>query len=217
VLGAVAPQSGLTRSRFLVKFNHNEMLTCPNVSQAVVLWQHPPVAMKWARSAVGATIYFGNDSARDEIAYVSDMFRGGPRPWAWSPCSGATTTRSAAFKVKGADGKTTDYHTSADLSGQADHLGATIKADIIKQKTPPPSTAGYAALNNRRQLLWQVGQTRVHRTVRQRRERQGRPPDRPSAATSSSTATAAASPSLTTGGEKPRRGGTWRKQSLRPS
>jgi len=56
-------------------------------------------------------------------------------------------TRSNAFKVKGADGKTTDYHSSADLTGQADHLGATIKADIIKQKLPT-NNGGYAALNS---------------------------------------------------------------------
>ena len=56
-------------------------------------------------------------------------------------------TRNNAFKVKGADGKSTDYHAAADLTGQANHLGATIKADIIKQKLPT-NNGGYAALNS---------------------------------------------------------------------
>jgi class I fructose-bisphosphate aldolase len=56
-------------------------------------------------------------------------------------------TRNNAFKVKGADGKSVDYHASADLTGQANHLGATIKADIIKQKLPT-NNGGYAALNS---------------------------------------------------------------------
>jgi hypothetical protein len=95
--------------------------------------------------AVGATIYFGNDSARDEIAYVSDMFEE-------AHSFGMVTvlwcyTRNASFKVKGADGKSVDYHASADLTGQANHLGATIKADIIKQKLPT-NNGGYAALNS---------------------------------------------------------------------
>jgi class I fructose-bisphosphate aldolase len=95
--------------------------------------------------AVGATIYFGNDSARDEIAYVSDMFEE-------AHSYGMVTvlwcyTRNNAFKVKGADGKSVDYHSSADLTGQANHMGATIKADIIKQKLPT-NNGGYAALNS---------------------------------------------------------------------
>ncbi|MCG3122865.1 MAG: Fructose-bisphosphate aldolase class 1 [Phycisphaerales bacterium] len=128
---------------FLVKFNHNEMLTYPNVFKqsyfGSVRQCHEMGAI-----AVGATIYFGNDSARDEIAYVSDMFEE-------AHSYGMVTvlwcyTRNAAFKVKGADGKSTDYHAAADLTGQANHMGATIKADIIKQKLPT-NNGGYAALN----------------------------------------------------------------------
>src|SRR6185436_2639046 len=81
---------------FLVKFNHNEMLTYPNIFKQS---------------------YFGNDSSRDEIAYVSDMFEE-------AHAFGMVTvlwcyTRNNAFKVKGADGKSIDYHSSADLTGQA--------------------------------------------------------------------------------------------------
>ncbi|GMV26105.1 MAG: fructose-bisphosphate aldolase [Phycisphaerae bacterium] len=128
---------------FLVKFNHNEMLTYPNVFKqsyfGSVRQCHEMGAI-----AVGATIYFGNDSSRDEIAYVSDMFEE-------AHSYGMVTvlwcyTRNAAFKVKGADGKSTDYHAAADLTGQANHMGATIKADIIKQKLPT-NNGGYAALN----------------------------------------------------------------------
>lgn len=128
---------------FLVKFNHNEMLTYPNIFKQSYFGSVRQCAEMGAM-AVGATIYFGNDSAREEIKYVSDMFEEAHQYgmvtvlWCY--------TRNNAFKVKGADGKSTDYHTSADLTGQANHLGATIKADIIKQKLPT-NNGGYAALN----------------------------------------------------------------------
>lgn len=128
---------------FLVKFNHNEMLTYPNVFKQSYFGSIRQ-CYEMGAMAVGATIYFGNDSARDEIAYVSDMFEEAHQYgmvtvlWCY--------TRNSHFKVKGADGKSTDYHASADLTGQANHLGATIKADIIKQKLPT-NNGGYAALN----------------------------------------------------------------------
>ncbi len=131
------------RIPFLVKFNHNEMLTYPNVFKQSYFGSVRQCAEMGA-IAVGATIYFGNDSARDEIAYVSDMFDEAHQYglvtvlWCY--------TRNSAFKVKGTDGKSTDYHASADLTGQANHLGVTIKADIIKQKLPT-NNGGYAALN----------------------------------------------------------------------
>jgi fructose-bisphosphate aldolase, class I len=129
---------------FLVKFNHNEMLTNPNVFKQSYFGSIRQ-CYEMGALAVGATIYFGNDTAREEIAYVSDMFEE-------AHSYGMVTvlwcyTRSAGFKVKGADGKSTDYHSSADLTGQANHLGATIKADIIKQKLPT-NNGGYAALNS---------------------------------------------------------------------
>lgn len=129
---------------FLVKFNHNEMLTYPNVFKQSYFGSIRQCAEMGAL-AVGATIYFGNDSCRDEIAYVSDMFEEAHQYgmvtvlWCY--------TRNNNFKVKGADGKSTDYHSSADLTGQANHMGATIKADIIKQKLPT-NNGGYAALNS---------------------------------------------------------------------
>ncbi|MCC6228117.1 MAG: class I fructose-bisphosphate aldolase [Phycisphaerales bacterium] len=129
---------------FMVKFNHNEMLTMPNVHRQSY-FASIRQCYELGATAVGATIYFGNDSARDEIAYVSDMFEEAHQLgmvtvlWCY--------TRSPGFKVKGADGKSTDYHASADLTGQANHLGATIKADIIKQKLPT-NNGGYAAINS---------------------------------------------------------------------
>src|ERR1051326_3535209 len=96
--------------------------------------------------AVGATIYFGNDSSRDEIAYVSDMFEEAHA--LGMVCVLWCYTRNAAFKVKGPDGKSTDYHSSADLTGQGNHLGVTIAADIIKQKLPV-NNGGYKAITSK--------------------------------------------------------------------
>lgn len=129
---------------FLVKFNHNEMLTSPNIFKQSYFGSIKQ-CYELGAAAVGATIYFGNDSSRDEIKYVSDMFE-------QAHDYGMVTvlwcyTRNNNFKVKGPDGKSTDYHASADLTGQANHMGATIKADIIKQKLPT-NNGGYAALNS---------------------------------------------------------------------
>lgn len=129
---------------FLVKFNHNEMLTYPNIFKQSYFGSIKQ-CYEMGAIAVGATVYFGSENSREEIKYVSDMFEE-------AHSYGMVTvlwcyTRSNAFKVKGADGKSVDYHASADLSGQADHLGATIKADIIKQKLPT-NNGGYAALNS---------------------------------------------------------------------
>jgi class I fructose-bisphosphate aldolase len=143
VLGAVSRKYA-HKIPFLVKFNHNEMLTYPNIFKqsyfASIKQCH-----ELGAAAVGATIYFGNDSSRDEIKYVSDMFE-------QAHDLGMVTvlwcyTRNNAFKVKNADGKSVDYHASADLTGQANHMGVTIKADIIKQKLPV-NNGGYAALNS---------------------------------------------------------------------
>jgi class I fructose-bisphosphate aldolase len=129
---------------FLVKFNHNEMLTYPNIFKESYFGSIKQ-CYEMGAVAVGATIYFGSPDSREEIKYVSQMFEE-------AHSLGMVTvlwcyTRNNAFKVKGADGKSVDYHASADLTGQADHLGATIKADIIKQKLPV-NNGGYAALNS---------------------------------------------------------------------
>lgn len=143
VLGAVSRKYA-HKIPFLVKFNHNEMLTYPNIHKQSY-FASIKQCYEMGAVAVGATIYFGNDSSREEIAYVSDMFE-------QAHDYGLVTvlwcyTRSPGFKVKTADGKSVDYHSSADLTGQANHLGATIKADIIKQKLPV-NNGGYAALNS---------------------------------------------------------------------
>ncbi|MBX3358713.1 MAG: class I fructose-bisphosphate aldolase [Phycisphaeraceae bacterium] len=142
VLGAVARKYA-HKIPFLVKFNHNEMLTYPNIFRQSYFGSVRQ-CFEMGAVAVGATIYFGSEDSREEIRYVSEMFEE-------AHTLGMVTvlwcyTRNEHFKVKGADGKSTDYHASADLSGQADHLGATIQADIIKQKLPT-NNGGYAALN----------------------------------------------------------------------
>jgi class I fructose-bisphosphate aldolase len=142
VLGAVARKYA-HKIPFLVKFNHNEMLTYPNIFKQSYFGSVRQ-CYEMGAIAVGATVYFGSDTSREEIKYVSEMFEE-------AHALGMVTvlwcyTRNNAFKVKGADGKSVDYHTSADLSGQANHLGATIQADIVKQKLPT-NNGGYAALN----------------------------------------------------------------------
>jgi class I fructose-bisphosphate aldolase len=143
VLGSVARKYA-HKIPFLVKFNHNEMLTYPNIFKQSYFGSVRQ-CYEMGAMAVGATVYFGSEDSREEIAYVSDMFEE-------AHSYGMVTvlwcyTRNNAFKIKGADGKSVDYHASADLTGQANHLGVTIKADIIKQKLPT-NNGGYAALNS---------------------------------------------------------------------
>jgi class I fructose-bisphosphate aldolase len=122
---------------FIVKFNHNELLTYPNKFDQV-FFAHVRQAWDMGAVAVGATIYFGSDNSTRQITEVSEAF-------AEAHDLGLATilwcyTRNNAFKAGGVD-----YHTSADLTGQANHLGATIGADIIKQKLPE-TNGGYKAL-----------------------------------------------------------------------
>ena len=143
VLGSVARKYA-HKIPFLVKFNHNEMLTYPNIFKQSYFGSIKQ-CYEMGAMAVGATVYFGSEDSREEIKYVSEMFEE-------AHSYGMVTvlwcyTRNNAFKAKGADGKSIDYHASADLSGQANHLGATIQADIIKQKLPV-NNGGYAALNS---------------------------------------------------------------------
>ena len=142
VLGMVARKYA-HKIPFLVKFNHNEILSYPNTFDQT-LYGSVRTAYEMGAIAVGATIYFGSEESRRQIHEVADMFEE-------AHSLGMVTvlwcyTRNNAFKIKGADGKSTDYHASADLTGQANHLGATIQADIIKQKLPT-NNGGYAALN----------------------------------------------------------------------
>ncbi len=137
VLGSVARKYA-HKIPFILKFNHNELLTHPNTFDQIVFAQ-----MEQARdmgcAAVGATIYFGSEESGRQIVEVSKMFHKahelGMATILWC------YLRNSAFKK---DGK--DYHVAADLTGQANHLGVTIEADIIKQKLPE-NDGGYKALN----------------------------------------------------------------------
>jgi class I fructose-bisphosphate aldolase len=137
VLGAVSRKYA-HRIPFLVKLNHNELLTYPNKFDQVYFAQ---VEQAWnmGAAAVGATIYFGSDESTRQIVETSLAFKRAHE-------LGLATVlwcylRNSAFKTK-----EKDYHVSADLTGQANHLGVTIEADIIKQKLPE-NNGGYNALN----------------------------------------------------------------------
>jgi class I fructose-bisphosphate aldolase len=123
---------------FIVKVNHNELLTYPNKHDQIMFGS---VRDAWNLGAVaiGATIYFGSDQATRQIIEVAQAFEHahdlGMATILWC------YTRNNAFKKDGVD-----YHVSADLTGQANHLGVTIQADIIKQKLAE-NNGGYKALN----------------------------------------------------------------------
>lgn len=137
VLGAVS-RKWAHRIPFIVKVNHNELLTYPNQADQV-LFGSVNQAFDMGAVAIGATIYFGSTESRRQIQEISEAFERahelglGTVLWCY--------TRNDAFKI----GKK-DYHASADLSGQANHLGVTIEADIIKQKLPDAGH-GYEAVN----------------------------------------------------------------------
>jgi len=136
VLGSVARKYA-HKIPFIVKINHNELLTFPNRFDQV-LFGTVRQAYDMGAVAVGATIYFGSDQSTRQIVEISQAF-------AHAHELGMATVlwcylRNSAFK------KDKDYHLSADLTGQANHLGVTIEADIIKQKLPE-NNGGYLALN----------------------------------------------------------------------
>jgi class I fructose-bisphosphate aldolase len=138
VLGACARKYA-HKIPFLLKFNHNEFLTYPNKYDQIAF-----ASIKQARDmgavAVGATIYFGSAESSRQIVEVSQAFEAahdmGMATVLWC------YLRNSAFK------KDKDYHLSADLTGQANHLGVTIEADIIKQKLPE-NNGGYNILNSK--------------------------------------------------------------------
>jgi class I fructose-bisphosphate aldolase len=136
VLGAVARKYA-HHIPFLVKINHNELLTYPNKFEQI-LFGTVKQASDMGAAAVGATIYFGSEDSGRQIVEVAQAF-------ALAHEMGLATVlwcylRNGAFK------KDKDYHVSADLTGQANHLGVTIQADIIKQKLPE-NNGGFKALN----------------------------------------------------------------------
>src|SRR5215510_2587065 len=136
VLGAVARKYA-HRIPFLLKFNHNEFLSYPNTYDQI-RFASIRQAFDMGAMGVGATIYFGSEESKRQIQEVSAMFQTAHELgmftvlWCY--------LRNPAFKTK-----EVDYHVAADLTGQANHLGVTIEADIIKQKLPL-NNGGYKAL-----------------------------------------------------------------------
>ena len=123
----------------ILKINHNELLTYPNTFDQV-MYARVEEAWNMGCVAIGATIYFGSEESGRQIQEVSKAFAKahelgmGTILWCY--------LRNSGFKVDG-----TDYSTSADLTGQANHIGATLEADILKQKQPT-NNGGYKALNS---------------------------------------------------------------------
>jgi class I fructose-bisphosphate aldolase len=126
------------RIPFIVKLNHNELLTYPNKYDQVMF---ATVQQAWELGAVavGATIYFGSEESSRQLEEVRDAFQAAHE--AGLACVLWCYLRNGAFQKDGVD-----YHLSADLTGQANHLGATLGADIIKQKQAE-NNGGYTALN----------------------------------------------------------------------
>jgi len=125
------------RIPFIVKLNHNELLTYPE-SYDQVMFGSPAAAYDLGAAGVGATVYFGSEQSRRQIGEVSEAF-------AEAHELGMFTVlwcylRNPAFKADGVD-----YHAAADLTGQANHMGVTIAADVIKQKLPD-ANGGYRAV-----------------------------------------------------------------------
>lgn len=135
-LGAVARKYA-HKIPFLVKLNHNELLTYPT-SYNQVLFGSVQEAWNLGAIAVGATIYFGSEESRRQLVEIAEAFEQAHE-------LGMVTVlwcylRNSSFRKDGLD-----YHAAADLTGQADHLGVTIKADIVKQKLPE-NNGGFTAI-----------------------------------------------------------------------
>jgi len=137
VLGSVSRKYA-HKIPFLVKLNHNEMLTYPTMHDQT-LFTGVQKAFDLGAVAVGATVYYGSPESRRQILEVSEAFahahRLGMVTFLWA------YLRNSGFKKEGVD-----YHEAADLTGQANHLAATIEADIVKQKQAT-NNGGYTAIN----------------------------------------------------------------------
>ena len=137
VLGAVSRKYA-HKIPFIMKFNHNEFISYPN-SYDQIRFASVKQAFDMGAAGVGATIYFGSEESKRQLQEVSQMFQQAHEMgmftvlWCY--------TRNNAFKTKDVD-----YHLAADLTGQANHLGVTIQADIIKQKLPE-NNGGFNAIN----------------------------------------------------------------------
>jgi class I fructose-bisphosphate aldolase len=154
VLGAVARKYA-HKIPFIVKVNHNEFLSYPNKFDQI-LFGRVEQAADMGAAAVGATIYFGSDESARQIQEVGEAFQHahelGMATILWC------YLRNSAFKTK-----EKDYHVSADLTGQANHLGVTLEADIIKQKLPE-NNGGYLALNSKENPYGKIDK-RVYETL----------------------------------------------------
>jgi class I fructose-bisphosphate aldolase len=139
VLGSVARRYA-HRIPFIMKINHNEFISYPNRFDQI-LFARVEQAADMGAAAVGATIYFGSDESDRQISEVGEAFQRahemGMATILWC------YLRNAAFKTK-----EKDYHLAADLTGQANHLGVTLQADIIKQKLPE-NNGGYKAISSK--------------------------------------------------------------------
>lgn len=137
VLGSVARKYA-PQIPFIVKLNHNELLTYPEYYDQI-LFADVDQAFNLGAIGIGATIFFGSEESDRQIQEISKIFK-------YAHKLGLVTVlwaylRNSSFKTKEAD-----YHLSADLTGQANHLGVTIEADIIKQKQPA-NNGGYKAID----------------------------------------------------------------------
>ena len=137
VLGALSRKYA-HRIPFIAKINHNEMLSYPN-SYEQILFGQVEQAWEMGAAAVGATVYFGSEDSHREIVEIAEAFfhahELGMATVLWA------YLRNNAFKKDGVD-----YHTAADLTGQANHLAVTMQADIVKQKQADRN-GGYPAIN----------------------------------------------------------------------
>ena len=137
ILGAVARKYA-HKIPFVVKINHNELLSYPN-GYDQVLFGTVQEAWNMGAAAIGATIYFGSEQSRRQLVEIAQAFE-------YAHELGMATIlwcylRNSAFKKDGVD-----YHAAADLTGQANYLGVTIQADIVKQKLPT-NNGGFTAIN----------------------------------------------------------------------
>jgi class I fructose-bisphosphate aldolase len=137
VLGIVARKYA-HKIPFIVKLNHNELLTYPN-SFDQVMFGTVKEAWNLGAAAVGATIYFGSQQSRRQLVEVAEAFE-------YAHELGLVTVLWCYLRNDSFKNDDTDYHTTADLTGQANHLGVTIQADIVKQKLPT-NNGGFPAIN----------------------------------------------------------------------
>ena len=137
VLGAVSRRY-VHKIPFIVKINHNELLTYPNKYDQI-LFANVDQALEMGAVAVGATIYYGSEESTRQIQEISDAFH-------YAHSLGLVTILWAYLRNPSFKQDDKDYHLSSDLTGQANYLSATIEADIVKQKQPE-NNGGYIALN----------------------------------------------------------------------